>query len=143
MANRTNRTTRTNTSGYGRLKQPTPQRSVPPRAIFGLVLTVLDAKKPLQLQAANVLSWIAAVTFAYVCNRVFVFRSHSRNILREAAAFYSARLGTLLTEMIFMFLLVTVLGLNDKIIKLAMQFVVIALNYVFSKLFVFREDEER
>ena len=41
MANRTNRTTRTNTSGYGRLKQPTPQRSVPPRAIFGLVLTVL------------------------------------------------------------------------------------------------------
>ena len=110
---------------------------------YGLVLTVLDAKKPLQLQAANVLSWIAAVTFAYVCNRVFVFRSHSRNILREAAAFYSARLGTLLTEMIFMFLLVTVLGLNDKIIKLAMQFVVIALNYVFSKLFVFREDEER
>ena len=110
---------------------------------YGLVLTVLDAKKPLQLQAANVLSWIAAVTFAYVCNRVFVFRSHSRNILREAAAFYSARLGTLLTEMIFMFLLVTVLGLNDKIIKLVMQFVVIALNYVFSKLFVFREDEER
>ena len=36
-----NRNTRTNTSGYGRLKQPTPQRSVPPRAIFGLVLTVL------------------------------------------------------------------------------------------------------
>lgn len=106
---------------------------------YGLVFTVLDAKNPLQLQAANIISWVAAVTFAYVMNRMVVFRSHSRDILREAGAFYGARLGTLFTEMVFMFLLVSVLKMNDRIVKLLMQVVVTVLNYVFSKLWVFRK----
>ena len=106
---------------------------------YGLVFTVLDAKNPLQLQAANIISWVAAVTFAYVMNRMVVFRSHSRDILREAGAFYGARLGTLFTEMVFMFLLVSVLKRNDRIVKLLMQVVVTVLNYVFSKLWVFRK----
>ena len=42
---------------------------------YGLVLTILDPKHPVQLQIANVTSWIAAVTFAYFTNRVFVFKS--------------------------------------------------------------------
>ena len=106
---------------------------------YGLVFTVLDAKNPLQLQAANIISWVAAATFAYVMNRMVVFRSHSRDILREAGAFYGARLGTLFTEMVFMFLLVSVLKMNDRIVKLLMQVVVTVLNYVFSKLWVFRK----
>ena len=48
---------------------------------YGCVLTVLDPKKPLQLQAANIISWIAAVTFAFFANRIFVFRSRGAGVL--------------------------------------------------------------
>ena len=105
---------------------------------YGCVLTVLDPSAAVELQTANVLSWIASVTFAYFANRRFVFLSRERNILREAARFYAGRVGTLLLDMAVMFLGVTALGQNDKLVKLADQVIIIAANYVISKLFVFR-----
>lgn len=104
---------------------------------YGLTLTVLDPTRPVQLQAANVLSWVAAVVFAYFTNRRFVFESRSTNILKEAAAFFAARLATLLMDMALMFLLVTLLKMNDKPAKLLVQVVVIVANYVLSKFLVF------
>ena len=111
---------------------------------YGLVLTVLDPEKPVQLQTANVISWIAAVTFAYFTNKIFVFKSdvHGSGQLKEAAKFYLARVGTLLMDMGIMYLGVTVLHFNDKIVKLVVQVVVTIANYVFSKLLVFRKAKE-
>ena len=109
-------------------------------AYYGCVLIFLDPRSPVQLQTANVLSWIASVTFAYFANRRFVFRSRNRSILREAALFYAGRVGTLLLDMAVMFLGVTVLGQNDKLVKLADQVVIVAANYVVSKLFVFKKE---
>ncbi len=106
---------------------------------YGSVLTFLNPESAVQLQAANVLSWIAAVTFAYFTNRKFVFQSENKNMLREAAAFYGSRITTLLLDMACMFIMVTVLEINDKIAKLAVQVIVMVLNYVLSKLFVFRK----
>ena len=106
---------------------------------YGCTLTVLDAAVPLQLQAANVLSWIAAVTFAYFTNRKYVFESRNQHMLKEAAAFYSSRLSTLLMDMGLMFLMVTILGWDDKIAKLIVQVVVTIANYVISKFFVFKK----
>lgn len=102
------------------------------------VYTFLDAENGIELQVANVLSWIAAVTFAYFTNRTFVFRSKNKNMLKEAAAFFVSRVGTLLMEMGLMFLGVTVLQWNDKIMKLIVQFLVMVGNYIISKLLVFR-----
>ena len=110
---------------------------------YGLVLTILDPKNGFQLQVANVISWIAAVTFAYFTNRIFVFKSNNPNMLKEAAAFVAARIGSLLMDMGIMFLLVTVLGANDKIAKIVVQVVVTIANYVFSKLFVFRAKNKK
>ena len=106
---------------------------------YGLVLTVLDPKKPLQLQAANVISWIAAVTFAYVTNRRFVFESHNKQVFREILSFFTARVGTLLMDMAIMFVGTTVLHFSDKIVKLVVQVIVLVANYVLSKLWVFRK----
>ena len=106
---------------------------------YGCVLTFLDPKDPLQLQTANIISWIAAVTFAFFANRIFVFRSTGAGILREAGAFYLARVGTLLMDMAIMFIGVTLMGYSDKVMKLVVQVVVTIANYVFSKLFVFRK----
>lgn len=104
---------------------------------YGLVLTVLDPGNPLLLQLANILSWVAAVTFAYFMSRKFVFESHSTKMRAEAARFYMSRVGTLLLDMLIMFVTVTLLGMNDKLAKLVVQVVVTVLNYIFSKFLVF------
>jgi len=103
------------------------------------VVTFLDPDNGFQLQAANVISWICAVTFAYFVNRIFVFESRSKDYLREAGAFVAGRVSTLLMDMAIMFLLVTVLHGNDKIVKLIVQVVVTVANYVISKIFVFNK----
>ena len=103
------------------------------------VLTVFNPKDALELQIANIISWVISVSFAYITNRVFVFKSKSKKLLKEISSFVSARVITLVLDMFIMFIMVTTLGLNDKISKLVVQVVVIILNYVFSKLFVFKK----
>ena len=105
------------------------------------VNTFLDPANPLQLQAANVISWVCAVTFAYFTNRRYVFFSRERNRLKEAGKFFLSRITTLLMEMGVMALGVSVLGLNDKTVKLGAQVLIIIANYVLSKLLVFRKKE--
>ena len=105
------------------------------------VNTFLDPANPLQLQAANVISWICAVTFAYFTNRRFVFFSQEQNRLKEAGKFFLSRVSTLLMEMGIMALGVSALGINDKIVKLVAQVLIIIANYVLSKLLVFRKKE--
>ena len=104
--------------------------------------TFLNPEIPLQLQAANVISWICAVAFAYVTNRRYVFRSRAENKVQEAAKFVLSRVTTLLMEMAIMWLGVTVLGVNDRIVKLVAQVIIILANYVLSKLLVFRKKEK-
>lgn len=102
------------------------------------IIFFLDPQNPIQLQIANIISWISAVTFAYVTNRIFVFESKDQRIIREATSFFIARVSTLLIDMASMFLMVSVFHMNDKIAKIIVQFIIMVLNYVFSKLFVFR-----
>lgn len=105
---------------------------------YGLVYTILNPQNAIQLQIANILSWIGAVAFAYITNRKYVFKSKSKNIKKEAASFVSSRILTLLMDMGVMFLTVTIFKMNDKIAKLISQVIVTIANYVFSKLFVFK-----
>lgn len=103
------------------------------------VYTFLNPSIAIELQIANVLSWLGAVVFAFITNRSFVFKSKNKNIFKESISFTTSRLITLLLDMLLMFIFVTVLKLNDKIVKLFVQVVVIILNYIFSKFFVFKK----
>ena len=105
------------------------------------VYTFLNPENAVQLQIANILSWIAGVTFAYFTNRNYVFDSKEQNRLKEAGKFVMARVVTLLIDMLIMFIGVTILKLNDKIIKLISQIIVIIANYLLSKMLVFRKIE--
>lgn len=107
---------------------------------YALVYTILDPNKPIELQIANVISWIFAVTFAYLTNRRFVFDSKNTNITKEAIKFYFTRITSLLIDMLLMYILVTRLHYNDKIIKIIVQIVIIILNYILSKLIVFKKE---
>ena len=108
---------------------------------YACVFTFLNPDNPVQLQIANIISWIAAVTFAYFTNRRVVFVSKNQNMLKEAAAFFAARIGTLLMDMGIMLVFVTILGFNDKVMKLVVQVVVTVANYIFSKFLVFNKKE--
>lgn len=107
------------------------------------VFTFLNPENSVQLQIANTISWVAGVTFAYFTNRKYVFESENKNKLQEATKFVSSRITTLLLDMLVMWLGVTILKFNDKIIKLISQVLVIIGNYILSKLFVFRKAKEK
>ena len=107
------------------------------------VYTVLDPEQAVQLQIANVISWILGVAFAYVTNRKFVFESNEKNKIKEASKFVTSRIATLLMDMAIMFIGVTLLKFNDKIIKLVSQVVVIIANYLLSKIIVFNKGENK
>ena len=113
---------------------------------YALLFTILDASNATQLQIAVVISWIAACLFAYVTNRIIVFKSKSKEILKEFISFISARILTLGMEMLIMFIFVTALGLNSDlwvvIWSIVAQVVVIVANYIFSKLFIFKKGAE-
>lgn len=103
-----------------------------------LALTILNPNNPLELQIANITSWIIAVTFAYITNRKYVFNSKNNKILKESLKFCSSRLTTLFIDMLLMFIFVSKLNFNDKIIKIIIQIIVTILNYIISKLLVFK-----
>ncbi len=106
---------------------------------YGLVYTILNPENGIELQIANVVSWVISVIFAYVTNRIFVFKSKEEKKLKEISKFFGSRIVTLLMDMAIMFVGVTILRGNDKIFKLVSQVVVIISNYVLSKLFVFQK----
>ena len=104
-----------------------------------LIFTVLDPDNAVQLQAANVISWIVAVTVAFFVNRTFVFQSKNKHIFQEMLKFYGARIVTLLLDMGLMYLLCTRMGFNPRLAKLGVKVVVTVANYLFSKFIVFRK----
>jgi len=105
-----------------------------------LLGTVFDASNAVQLQAAVVVSWIVAVIFAYVTNRIYVFKSKSKKILKEVISFFGARLITLGMEMLIMWFFVTFLRMNVYLWTILAQVLIVIMNYVFSKIFVFRKE---
>lgn len=110
---------------------------------WGLLFTILDAKKGIELQISVITSWLEAVTFAYITNRIFVFKSKSKDIIKEIVSFFSSRIITLLVDMGIMWFFVTLLKLDSRnwvlIWTMVVQVLVTILNYIFSKLLVFKK----
>ena len=95
---------------------------------------------------ANIISWILAVAFAYGTNRTWVFSRKAdtrQGIFREIMAFFGGRIATLLVEEGIILVFITWLGLPAVPVKAAAQVIVIALNYVISKFFVFKAQPPR
>ena len=106
-----------------------------------------------QSDLSNAIAWVLSVLVAYVTNRrwVFMSRARGRAMLREAGAFVTGRAATGLMDMGLMHLATEVLGPGmvsasarpvwDMGSKLIINVLVVVLNYVFSKLLIFRKDE--
>lgn len=118
--------------------------------IFGVLTTLVnlvvfqlcDVVLGIYYIAANVIAWIIAVIFAYVTNKLFVFESKSwelRLIVKEVISFGSARILSLLFETGFIALTVEVIGIPKFISKIIASLFVVIINYIASKLFIFKK----
>lgn len=96
----------------------------------------------LSATVSNLLAWVVAVAFAYLTNKPFVFRSHDwsrKVVLPELGKFVACRVGSGLLETGILLVFVDILDLNGNIVKLITSVLVVILNYVASKLLVFRK----
>lgn len=94
----------------------------------------------------NVIAWVAAVAFAYVTNKFFVFQSKDKSgktVLREIVSFVGARVASLLIEEAILALFVTVLHFNENLIKLIASVGTVIINYFFSKFVIFRKKKTK
>jgi putative flippase GtrA len=117
--------------------------------IFGLLTTAVNyvayvlftRMVALPLVAANLIAWVLAVAFAYATNRRWVFESKSKGAaaLAEAGAFVAARLFSGVVDTVCMVLLVEWLHVHDMVAKILVNVLAIAINYIFSKLVIFRK----
>ena len=119
-------------------------------AVFGVFTTIVNIvtynvcyyKWEFSNTLSNIIAWVLAVTFAYLTNKVWVFDSKSWawTVLRkEVPAFISCRLATGVMDLIIMFVCVDLLGWHALLMKLISNVLVIILNYVFSKLVIFKK----
>jgi putative flippase GtrA len=93
---------------------------------------------------ANGIAWFIAVTFAYIVNKKNVFLSQSDTVKDEASKltkFFGARLVTLGVEQLGMYIFINRLGFFRLLVKAGIAVVVIILNYVFSKLYIFNKKD--
>lgn len=94
----------------------------------------------LPLMAANIISIILAILFAYVVNSRFVFHDSCETLkdhIQPFVKFISARLVTMVIEVGGVWLLAVVMGFHDMVAKFCTQFLVLVLNYIFSKFLIF------
>ena len=104
------------------------------------VFTGCYRKLKMSTVVSNIISWILAVAFAYVANKIFVFQSPSWEmamVIKEIIGFVSARLLTLGFDIAFIYITVDKLHWNDILCKIGSNVVVMIVNYVASKLFIF------
>lgn len=122
-------------------------------AAFGVFTTVVNLavynlcyyQAGLSNTVSNIFAWVMAVTFAFLTNKSWVFESKSWawSVLRkEIPAFVSCRLATGVMDLAIMYVCVDILGWHAMLMKLISNVLVIILNYIFSKLVIFKKKSE-
>ena len=89
-----------------------------------------------------IIAWFFAVLFAYLTNRKWVFHSEAteqKEIIKEVVSFYTCRLATGFIDWAIMYVFVDLMTFNDVIVKTIANLVVIVLNFIASKVFIFRK----
>lgn len=106
------------------------------------LLTYALFRSLLDYRINTVIAWIVSVSFAYITNKKWVFKSKQLNrqaLFKEIYDFFKYRLVTLLLELLMMYVLVSLLTVNDMVSKIIANIIVIIANYLFSKVLVFKK----
>ncbi|WP_255342823.1 GtrA family protein [Oribacterium sp. FC2011] len=125
-------------------------KDVIPYLFFGVCTTLVNTATYwvcahvfiLNTMVSTTIAWILAVLFAYFTNRKWVFHSESKTlkmVLREVISFFGCRIATGAVDWICMFIFVQVFALKDVLVKLSTNILVIILNYIASRLIIFKK----
>lgn len=118
--------------------------------VFGVLTTlinigsfgILRSTFHIELLTANTLAWVLSVAFAFITNKLFVFQSKSFSpalLVKELVSFVAARLLSLGVDTAGMWLLVSILQANELLSKILMNVLVVIINYILSKWFIFKK----
>lgn len=129
------------------------KREVIAYLIFGGLTTVIDYAisnglfygAHLASVPSQTIGWVAAVLFAFVTNKWWVFGSHTlapREVWREFVSFVLCRIATFLFSLAAIFVMVDLMRMEFFVCKLLISVVVVILNYVFSKILIFAKKRE-
>lgn len=94
---------------------------------------------------SNIIAWIITVIFAYITNKLYVFESKSFKkdiLMKEIISFTSARIFSLLLEEAILYIFIDIMNMNSIIVKVFSNIVVIIVNYILSKLVIFKKDKK-
>ena len=92
----------------------------------------------MEVYTSNVIAWVVSVLFAFITNKLFVFESKG-NTLKQCISFFGFRLLSLVFDMGIMYLFINILNMNDLLSKVITNVFIVIINYVFSKIFVFKK----
>lgn len=117
--------------------------------IFGVLTTIINIvvfflldKLKVPYTVGTVIAWFISVLFAFYTNKKYVFKSESTSkevMTKEVTAFYGSRVLSLFIDLGLMFLLINILVLGNLISKILSNIVVVVVNYILSKLFIFKK----
>ena len=96
----------------------------------------------INILVSNIIAWFLSILFAYITNKKWVFNSPSRGIkkiLEEIFYFCLGRIGTGILDTLIIYIFVDILSFNSLVIKISSNIIVVVLNYVISKLLVFKK----
>lgn len=118
--------------------------------IFGVLTTIINylsyivCTRLFNLEAliSNLIAWVLSVIFAFITNKLIVFHSKEFTLnilLKEGISFLLARVFSLLLDMLILYVMFDLMGINDLIVKIIANIVVIIVNYVLSKFMIFKK----
>lgn len=118
-------------------------------SIFGVLTTIVNIAIFMLLDnlkipyaIGTIIAWFISVLFAFYTNKKYVFKSNDNSkeaITKEVIAFYSSRVLSLLVDLVLMVLFVNIIGFSNLLSKIISNVVVIIINYLLSKLFIFKK----
>lgn len=121
--------------------------------IFGVLTTLVNwvvygmmVRTGVDYRIATAGAWVVSVLFAFIVNKIFVFQSydlHLSYLMKEIVSFTACRAASGVMEMVLMVIMVSWLNMDEYVSKVLVSIVVVVVNYVFSKLFIFRKSEEK
>ena len=119
--------------------------------VFGILTTLINIisfylldKTGMNVYISNLIAWILSVLFAFITNKLFVFNSKSLDkaiVMKEMISFFFFRILSLGIDMAGMYICISLININKLVSKIIMNIIVIISNYIFSKIFIFKNKE--
>lgn len=121
--------------------------------VFGVLTTLVNwavygvmVRSGIDYRISTAAAWVVSVLFAFIVNKIFVFQSYDLHlgfVMKEVVSFTACRAASGVMEMVLMVMMVSWLNMDEYVSKVLVSIVVVIVNYVFSKLFIFRKSEEK